>query len=305
MSRDMTLRMAGAAVLLVAIVLAGCGDKTATTTEAKAAEPPALPADVRSIQAVTQATPSPAAGGVAGEISETILSATGEFVSPSRSEVAPKIPGRVASVYIDEGTRVARGQTLFAMETEYLRLDLQRAQAELSRASAALSEMERDFDRKKELRKKDSIPQATFDRSQGAFEQARAARAGAASAVSTARQRLADASVPSPFSGVVAERRVDVGEYLPEGGVAYVILQTAPLKLRFQVPEKYLGRVRPGTRVVSTVDPYPGEQFTGTIKTVGGVIDPETRTMFAEAEFSNRDGRLRPGLFARINVTLN
>lgn len=304
MSRDMTIKMAGAALLLVATVLAGCGEKTATTAEAKAAEPPPLPADVRSIQAVSQATPL-AGTDSAGEVSETILSATGEFVSPSQSEVAPKIPGRVASVYINEGARVERGQPLFAMETEYLRLDVQRAQAELSRASAALSEMERDFDRKKELRKKDSIPQATFDRSQGAFEQARAARAGAASAVSTARQRLADASVPSPFSGVVAERRVDVGEYLPEGGVAYVILQTAPLKLRFQVPEKYLGRVRPGTSVVSTVDPYPGEQFTGTIKTVGGVIDPETRTMFAEAEFPNRDGRLRPGLFARINVTLN
>ena len=52
-------------------------------------------------------------------------------------------------------------------------------------------------------------------------------------------------------------------------------------------------------------DPYPGERFEGTIKTVGGVIDPTTRTMFAEAEFANADGRLRPGLFARVDVSLN
>ena len=59
-----------------------------------------------------------------------------------------------------------------------------------------------------------------------------------------------------------------------------------------------------GDRVTSRVDPYPGETFEGTIKTVGGIIDPKTRTMFAEAEFANRDGRLRPGLFARVETKL-
>jgi membrane fusion protein (multidrug efflux system) len=182
---------------------------------------------------------------------------------------------------------------------------VQGAEAELARANALLSEAQRDFDRKKELREKNSIPQATYDRSQAGYEQARAARAGAQAALGTARQRLADATVPSPITGVVAERRVDVGEYLGDGGVAYVVLQTAPLKLRFQVPEKYLGRIREGQAVSALVDPYPGERFEGVIKTVGGVIDPATRTMFAEAEFPNRDGRLRPGLFARVEANLN
>jgi membrane fusion protein (multidrug efflux system) len=293
-------------ILAGSIVLASCSaESTAQTTSAEPARE--LPADVRSVQAIVAASPAPGstASGTNATVVESALSATGEFVSPSRSEVAPKIPGRVASVSVDEGARVARGQVLFSLETDYLRLDLQRAEAELARASAVLAEAQRDFDRKKELRGKDSIPQATFDRSQAGFEQARAARAGSASAVGMARQRLNDATVRSPFSGVVAERRVDVGEHLADGGIAYVILQTAPLKLRFQVPEKYLARVRPGTSVVATVDPYPGEKFEGTIKTVGGVIDPATRTLFAEAEFANADGRLRPGLFARVNVGLN
>ena len=58
-------------------------------------------------------------------------------------------------------------------------------------------------------------------------------------------------------------------------------------------------------RVTATVDPSPNEKSEGTVKTIGGVIDPKTRTMFAEAEFANRDGRLRPGLFARVEAKLD
>jgi membrane fusion protein (multidrug efflux system) len=294
-------------ILLSAATLAACaGDKDPQAVQAQT--PKELPADVRSIEAVVKPTAAPGAAPEAAPGATAIenrLSATGEFVSPARSEVSPKIQGRVAAVYVDDGARVTRGQKLFSIESQYFRLDVQRAEADLSRARSAMSEAERDFQRKRELREKNSIPQATFDRSQAAFEQARAAHDGARSVLGIARQRLADSTVPSPITGVVAERRVDVGEFLGDGGVAYVVLQTAPLKLRFQVPEKYLARIRPGQSVTAQVDPYPGERFEGRIKTVGGVIDPATRTLFAEAEFANRDGRLRPGLFARVEANLN
>ncbi|HSN68318.1 MAG TPA: efflux RND transporter periplasmic adaptor subunit [Thermoanaerobaculia bacterium] len=297
------------AVLALALLTAGCGD-SAPSAEAQTTKPAALPADVRSVEGI--ATPEPPAtstaapvvdGEVAG-VADGALAANGEFVSPAQSSVAPKIPGRVARVLVDEGARVAQGQPLAALETDYLRLDVQRAEAELARVSAAFAEAERDLGRKEELRQKESVPQATYDRSRGAFEQARAGKAAADAGVRMARQRLADSVIRSPLAGVVSERKTDAGEFLGEGGVAFIVIQTAPLKLRFRVPEKYLGRIRAGQSVVATVDPYPGEKFAGTIKTVGGVIDPQTRTLFAEAEFPNRDGRLQPGLFARVEAQL-
>ena len=103
----------------------------------------------------------------------------------------------------------------------------------------------------------------------------------------------------------MAEKRTEVGARLGDGGVAFVVVQLSPLKLRFQVPERYLSRLQRGDRVTARVDPYPNETFQGTIKTIGGVIDPKTRTMFAEAEFSNADGRLRPGLFARVEAKID
>lgn len=279
--------------------------KADTTSAATGTQPPPLPADVQPIADASAAiTDTSATAGSAAADANT-FSATGEFVSPVRSELSPKSPGRVQQVLVDEGARVRRGQPVLILESDYARLNLQAAEAEAARAKAARDEAARDLARKKELIAKGSIPQATFDRSQAVHEQTSAAFMAATAQASLLRQQIADSTLRSPVDGIIAEKRTDVGARLGDGGVAFVVLQLSPLRLRFQVPERYLGRVNPGDRVTARVDPYPNEAFVGVIKTVGGVIDPKTRTMFAEAEFANRDGRLRPGLFARVETQLN
>jgi len=285
------------ALALVAVALAGCG-RTPPKPETFATPPP-LPADVQSVEAVASPPAAPAPGA------DTLtaggrLSLTGEFVAPIRSDLVPRTGGRVGRVLVDEGQLVRKGQPLLELETDYVKLDLARAEADLARADAAARDAERDFERKKGLATKGSVSQAAYDRSQSGAEQSAAARAAARAAVDTARQRLADAVLTSPVDGVVAARRTDVGERLGEGTVAFVVEQIAPLKLRFRVPERYLAAVKVGQTVKATVDPYPGTEFEGTLSLVGGSVDAATRTFLAEAEFPNRDRRLRPGLFARI-----
>jgi RND family efflux transporter MFP subunit len=294
-------------VLLLSLALFACGEdesKAATaTTASTATTAPELPADV---QAVSTGMTSTAAGAAAeAKADADSYSATGEFISPVRSELSPKIAGRVAKLYVQEGSRVRRGQPVLELESDYTRLHLQSANAEVARAKAVLDEAARDLERKKGLIARDSIPKATYDRSQAAYEQAEAAHQSAAAQAALLRQQVGDATLRSPVDGIVAEKRTDIGARLGDGGVAFVVVQLSPLKLRFEVPERYLGRIQPGDHVTASVDPYPNEKFEGTVKTVGGVIDPKTRTMFAEAEFANRDGRLRPGLFARVETKLD
>ena len=275
---------------------------TTSTTATTSAEAPPLPADV---QSVATASPTMTSTVTSTAADPRLLTATGEFVSPIRSELSAKLPGRVARMYVDEGSRVTRGQPVLQLESDYLNLNLRSAQAEIARAKAALDEATRDLARKKDLAGKGSIPQATFDRSQAAYDQARAGYSAASAQADLLRQQIADSTLRSPVSGIVAEKRTEIGARLGDGGVAFVVVQLSPIRLRFQVPERYLGRIKAGDNVSARVDPYPNEAFTGTIKTVGGVIDPRTRTMFAEAEFANRDGRLRPGLFARVEARLD
>ncbi len=291
-----------AATLMILLAAACAHDKpkeAATPTPAAA-----LPADVAALaQPAPPNAPAPSAQKQEGAVvSLASLEPTGEFISPSSSQVAPRTPGRVAAVYVDAGARVSKGQPLLTLETEYFNLDVQRAQADLARAKAGEDDARREWNRKKGLLANESIPQATFDKAQAAVDQAQAARQSTEAALALARQKVADAVIRSPITGVVDQRKTNPGERLGEAGVAFVIVQTAPLKLRFSVPERYLSELRTGQTIVARVDPYPGETFAGRVKTVGGVIDPATRTFFAEAEFPNSDGRLRPGLFARIEL---
>jgi membrane fusion protein (multidrug efflux system) len=297
-SRTTRLPLAAAIVLS----LAACSGKPAAPAAAGATPPP-LPDDVKGVAAVASPAAATHEGGATAAASGS-LALTGEFVSLVRSDLVPRTGGRVGRVFVDEGRVVSKGQPLLELETEYLALDLARAEADLRRAEAAALDAKRDLDRKAGLAEKGSVSQATFDRSQAGAEQASAARAAARANLDLARQRLADAVLRSPVDGVVAERRTDVGERLGEGTVAFVVEQTAPLKLRFRVPERYLGAARTGLSVRAAVDAFPGQAFEGTVSVVGGSVDPQTRTFLVEAEFPNRDRRLRPGQFARVEVDL-
>jgi len=289
--------------VLIALAVLACAKQE--TPPAQPKTPPPLPADVAKVSAaVTTATTSDTAAapaGVATEAGGTIV-ATGEFVSPVRSELAAKLPGRVGKMYVDEGSVVHKGQPVLELETDYTRINLQRAEADAQRAAAAEADAQRDLSRKQELIAKDSIPRATYDRSASAYDQAKAAHASAGAQANMVRQQMGDSVLRSPIDGVVAEKRTDVGQRLGDATVALVVVQTSPLKLRFRVPEKYLATVHRGQDVKASVDPYPGEVFEGKVTVVGGVIDPSTRSFTVETEFANRDGKLRPGLFARVEM---
>ena len=289
-------------ILILALPF-GCAKKdagaTATTTQAA----PALPGDVQGVAAAAStAATSTATQTVASSESGGTIVATGELIAPVRSELAVKVPGRVAKMYVDEGSRISRGQPLLTLETDYPRLNLEKAQADIARAESAEQDAQRDLNRKKELIAKESIPQATYDRSQAAFDQARANKQSMQAQAAIFRQQLADSTLRSPIDGVVAEKRTDVGQRLGDATVALVVVQTSPLKLRFRVPEKELPRVRNGQNVKATVDAYPGDVFQGKVAVVGGVVDPVTRSFTVETEFPNRDGKLRPGMFARVEM---
>jgi membrane fusion protein (multidrug efflux system) len=294
--------------LVLAAALAACSPKEqpAAVTSAE------LPEDVAKLEAVATAAKEALATGtspdsveMAGANLEAKVVVTGEFESPEVSNVAVAITGRVAKVSADKGDRVRAGQPLLTLETQYLELDVRRAKGEVARAQAAVDEAKRELDRKEMLRAKESVPQSTLDRTRATYEQAVAALEIAKAALGTAEQRLSDSVLRAPFDGVVMERKTAAGERLSERqDVAFVLARTTPLLLRFDVPERYLSAVKEGQAVKASADPFPGESFAGTVSVIGQTIDSNTRTFFVEAKFPNQNGKLRPGLFARVELQL-
>jgi membrane fusion protein (multidrug efflux system) len=293
------------AILLLAAALASaCGEETRApeptpTARANGDVKPALPEDVKQgLAEVAAVSPETTAG-------PAVLKETGELVSPVQSELSAKLPGRVGKLFVDEGARVKKGQPLLEIESDYLKIEVDRAEAALARARAAEAEARRDFERKEGLVGKGSVSQAVYDRTKATLDQAEATGAEAEAALALAKQRLADAVMVSPIDGIVAERRTDVGERLGEATVAFVLVQISPLKVRFRLPERYLAQVERGQVVRARVDPYPDEVFEGRVTVVVRAVDSATRTFVVEAEIPNRDERLKPGLFTRVELDLN
>jgi membrane fusion protein (multidrug efflux system) len=295
-------RVVNVLFVFAAVLASACGPETeapeVNAAPANGDVKPALPEDVEKglaeVAAVTRETTEESG----------VLRETGELVSPVQSDISAKFPGRVGKVFVDEGARVRTGQPLLELESDYLKIEVDRAEASLARARAAEGEARRDFERKEGLVAKGSVSQAVYDRTRATLDQEEATRAEAEAALALAKQRLADVVMVSPLDGIVAERRIDVGERLGEATVAFVLVQISPLKIRFRLPERYLAQVERGQIVRARVEPYPDEVFQGKVTIVVRAVDSATRTFVVEAEIPNRDERLKPGLFARVELDL-
>jgi len=106
----------------------------------------------------------------------------------------------------------------------------------------------------------------------------------------------------TPHTYVVTARYVNVGELVHEITPCYRLVDDTPIKLRAKVPERYVADVKPGQKVKTIVEAYPGVDFWGTVSRINPQIDPDNRTFSLEVLIPNDDHRLKPGAFARASV---
>ena len=125
-----------------------------------------------------------------------------------------------------------------------------------------------------------------------------------------AETNLANTRLLAPFSGYVSQRNLDPGAAVSAqsagtntASVGILTIQDIEtVKVQMEVPERDIARVRVGSPVRLAVDPYQGETFTGSVARVVHNLDPRSRTMGVEVEIPNPGGRLKPGMYARVEV---
>jgi membrane fusion protein (multidrug efflux system) len=121
--------------------------------------------------------------------------------------------------------------------------------------------------------------------------------------VTLARKALGDTTVRAPFAGIVAERKVSVGDFVTTGTRVVTVVRVSPLRLALTVPEQLVSRVSPGQAVQVRVDAYPGRTFAGTVKHVSPALRADQRALTVEAILPNATGELKPGLFASAEIS--
>jgi HlyD family secretion protein len=247
------------------------------------------------------------------------ITVVGNLVGAQTVEVVSKVSGRLQNVNVRIGDRVSQGLVLAQVEDREVREQVRQAEASHEVAQATIRQREADLkfaqtnlDRSRNLFERQLIPRQTLEdvdaRQQAAVAQLDLARAQfeqAKARLEELRITLGNTRVLSPVDGFVGKRNVDPGAYVsPSVSVASVV-DIRFVRLVANLVERDLRRVTPGAPADVDVDAFPGEVFKGRVARVAPVLDPATRTATMEIEVPNADYRLKPGMYARVGVTVD
>ena len=263
------------------------------------------------------------------------IRATGKIlVSEDRvAAIGPVHEGRLVRLYAGQGSMVKKGQTLADLQSA----DIDEAEADYLKALAdsesarRTSEAEvklaqQTYDRTKMLYEKTIAAGKALQSAEHDLQVAKATAessvASTKAALTSARHRLlilglkesdmnalanksdfaAVFSLTSPISGTVVERNATVGATVGSDANVFKIVDISSVWIDANVFEKDVARVKLGQQVNVSVTAFPGAIFTGKVILVSTVVDPDTRSVKVRTEVPNRDGRLKPDMFANVEI---
>lgn len=219
---------------------------------------------------------------------EDRIEALGTLRANESVELTASVTETVTALHFDDADRVEAGQVLLEMTSD-------EEHAQLEEARSRVAEAQRQYQRIRSLREKQSAAESLLDQRRREWETGRAQLAAIES-------RLADRLVRAPFAGVVGLRNVSVGALVEPGDVITTLDDDSVMKLDFSVPGVYLGVLQAGLPVTATTPAWDGRLFQGQVKSLGSRVDPVTRTIVVRALLPNPDHALRPGMLMQVEL---
>lgn len=235
----------------------------------------------------TEAVPVEIAAVVQGDITAR-YAGTAVLEAEREAKVVSEIGGVVLSLGAEEGQLVRKGQVLARLDAERHGVLLRQAETELER-----------------LKHQDARNESLFQRqliARNTYEQNKSDLATRKAEVDMARLSLSKCAVVAPFDGVITRRRVKQGQLLKVNEVAFEMADFGELKARLRVPERASAALKPGQLVDYQADALPGQTFAAEIERVSPVVDAASGTVDIVVAVDNSSGKLRPGLFSRLDV---
>ena len=219
---------------------------------------------------------------------QPIQSASGTLVAFRGVTVGSELPGAIREVSFDSGTSVKKGAIL-------VKLDSSTEEAQLAAARADENLARLNYERAVEVRKGQANTPADLDAADARYKQAQAA-------VNTLKTTIDKKSIRAPFDGRIAIRQVELGQVLGAGAPVASLQSVTPIYVEFSLPQQALARLKVGQPVRMKTDTFPDSTWDGKVSTINTEVDIATRNVRVRATVPNDDGRLRPGMFANVEV---
>lgn len=262
-------------------------------------------------------------GRTGGGPSAVSVVANGYVVARTKAAVSAKIPGRLASLAVSEGSRVARGAVIARLENADYVAAVAEAEAQLASARATLIELQADRDQlqREYARVRDVHAQnpnlvstqeveAADSRARQGEARVRAQEArvdAAAAALRLAQANLENTFIRAPFTGTVLRKEAEVGEVVAPSvgggltrGAVVTMADLATLEVEVDVNESYIARVRAGQRARITLDAYPDTAFRGRVRQVVPTADRQRATVQVKVAILDHDPRILSEMGAKV-----
>lgn len=264
------LTRAFALALLPSLLVVGCKKQ-----QAAGGPPPNPPTSVLAAEAKKQS------------VAET-LSVVGTLTANESIEVKAETDGTVAEILFQEGQPVKKGDLL-------IRLDESKFASALAEAEASLKLSALTYERNKELSREKLVSQQEFDQAAAQFQVNQAT-------VELRKRQLADTRIFAPFAGLTGSRLVSPGQVIMKSTMLTWLVDLDTVKAEFNVPERFLRELKIGQPLTFSVAAYPKESFRGEVYFLAPQIDPNNRTLLMKARVPNADRKLKPGMFANLEL---
>jgi RND family efflux transporter MFP subunit len=215
------------------------------------------------------------------------LSVIGTIAANSEVKVVSETQGRAKKVNFLLGDQKSAGAVLVQVDDELRRANYESVKANYEKAKI-------DLERYEALFKEKAATDVQVESFRFAFKVAE-------SQYIVARRQLNDTRISTPVAGTVTSKDVEVGSMIQPGTVIANIVDVSRLKVKVNVAERDVFKLKENQKVTITTDVYPGEKFTGTISVIN-VKGDEAHTYPVEIALqNNRKSPLKAGMFARVN----
>jgi membrane fusion protein, multidrug efflux system len=218
------------------------------------------------------------------------LSVIGTAAAIQGVTVSADLPGTIDKIHFESGQWVREGDVLVELDTRQERAQLANLEAQRDLARV-------NFDRAQELVKAGVISRSDYDNA-SAQQKATEAQVG------DIRAAIARKTIHAPFSGVLGIRQVSLGQYLAAGQAIVSLQSLSPIYVNFGVPQQDTPKVIAGHVIRVTDSDLPGMAFTGRITALDSVINEQTRNIQIQSIVTNKDNKLRPGMFVQVELPL-
>ncbi len=216
---------------------------------------------------------------------------SGKFLPQREVRVNTEVPGKVLKVYVDEGQKVRKGQTL-------IKLDDSELKTQLSQINIKLANLQKDYKRYKILAENDAVPGIKFEKIQEGLKTAQQQK-------KSVLIKLKNTTIKAPFDGYITKKFVDAGTFAAPGMPLVALTDIDKLKFTINIPSDELNYFTPGKTYPISVDAYPDLEVTGKIVSIGekGNMSNKFPVQFEIA--NTKDKKIKANMFGKVALNIN